>query len=53
LWGGGERGPSHYIYNYIYIVAQGRLQHMYAENFIYLENFVQKNEKLQNISKHP
>jgi hypothetical protein len=37
----------------IYIVAQGQLQDMSAENFIYLEDFIQKNEKFQNISKRP
>ncbi len=36
----------------IYIAAQGWLQHMSAENFISLENFIQKNENFQNISKH-
>ncbi len=45
------RGAHRTTSTTIYIVAQGR--HMSAENFIYLEDCIQKNEKFQTISKHP
>jgi hypothetical protein len=47
------RGAHRTTSTTIYIVAQGWLQHMSAENFIYLEDCIQKNEKFQTISKHP
>jgi hypothetical protein len=56
LWGRWGEGPIPLHLQLYIIVAQGWLQHMSAENFIYLEHFIQKNENsktFQNILDFP